>query len=1064
MSDSAIPYPSNLIQQQNLLFISTDSTIYVSSTGNDATGNGSVNYPYATLSKAWTIAQTYTIVGNAILYITFLKGTYTFSDSSVPDNLYHPQGSNIIIQGDPTAINQRYLYRVKNYSWDLSNISYYGHTGDVCLTNLDASGSTHGYVATDVNSWVAISNPALSSGGNPFYSYQDITTGVSYGGLDKRDNFGLYGDMFFNHGFSYENVNGILGLAQINVVDAGTTLGLLFKNTNIDARVPAFAPYKKGGISNGLANTLPWAGVANNYPENQFSQPDGYYGSAATNYPAKVAGESANTDQPTLVTSYPVTINKSGTKPVFVIVDGNIRAIRNFMVVTNTFATPSLAVNKSKALNALFPTSEHSPSVTPMRALLQVENGKVGVRHLGVYYAEFGIQAINSEIYTYVECNSSLSPIVAGVQNYTESNYAKLGHADNTPVFNLVNVKYGIDSYKSDIQIGYNPSPISTSGLYTTHYHLSEQGCFIQHSTRGIVLNGESSMVLQSAVINSNRSVPRFSMNLRIPVFAGSTLTTGNTFSMMYPTSWGGSETSPNSNAWQDSSASTGNSYAIGAVVMRCATSPIAGGVTLGYITNISGSGAFAMPTGTYTTTPATATIQYGLGVLIWGYRCGNIEGLSFDFSDSISAGLAAGNTLEFIAFNDNGETNKKSDMFEISKSAIRSTSNANIVTTGVTTGTNAYAFAGYNSNETYVNHVNDASVYITGKSNMRVRKNIIILSADYTGVSVSDQSSLNCVSIDMGTLLPYNATANTTIENGSLLINGAGAFGVSVKRSSYASIGNMFVKHFKPWLKNNNIAPIGTNGCNNGMLNVATQSSAELLDSVNGQVVVFSPFCPTSGLWSSIIGPVATQGSITATPYTTVVGCFDGSVVSRGDLCGTMISAYDGGNVLEQSQNNRPLSFFNIRQSKFLNACENGTTADALFATNTQISTTGHIFSRATVSGAIGSRTSDSNDFKGPKPTSSSYYRWWTCTAGKTAGNLNTYTAKVAWLLPAGYDHLRAASASGSYTIMSGGVGGITYSGLTANTLSRNGTTCIGASDATSYVSEMGNNYLGTR
>lgn len=1055
MSDSAIPYPSNLIQQQSLLFISTDSTIYVSSTGNDATGNGSVNYPYATLSKAWTIAQTYTIVGNAILYITFLKGTYTFGDSSVPDNLYHPQGSNIIIQGDPTAINQRYLYRVKNYSWDLSNISYWGHTGDVCLTNLDASGSTHGYVATDVNSWVAISNPALSSLGNPSYSYRDITTGVSYAGLDdSKGNFGLYGDMFFNHGFSYENVNGILGLAQINVVDTGygTTLGLLFKNTNIDARVPAFAPYKKGGISNGLVNTLPWAGVANNYPENQSSQPDGYYGSAATNYPTKVAGESANTDQPTLVTNYPVTINKSGSKSVFIINNGNIRAIRNFMVVSNEFATPSLTVNKSKALNALFATEEFSPSSTGwLRAMLQVENAKVGVRHLGVYHAEFGVHATNSEIYTYTECDSASNPTVTGVHTAgEETNYAKLNHADNTPVFNLVNVKYGINSYKSDIQIGYNPSQRSTT---TSHYYLSEQGCFIQHGYKGIFIDGKSNMVLRSAVINSNRSLPRFSMNLRIPVFAGSTLTTGNTFSMMYPTSWGGSETSNYSPLWQNSSASSGNSYAIGAVVMRCTTSPIAGGVTLGYITNIGGGGTFAMAAGTYTTAPAT--IQYGQYLNVYGYRCGNIEGLSFDFADSISAGLCAGNTLEFIAFNDNGETSKKSDMFEIGKSAIRSTSYANIVTTGTTTGTNSYALAYYNANETHQNTISDASITINGNSSMRVKKNINILSADYMGIFVDDESSLNCVDVRYG---------DGQVENGAILIAGAGAFGALIKRSSYASIGNMFVKHFKPWLLNSNTATIGTKGCQQYMVHVATQSSAELLDSANGQVVVFSPFCPTSGLWSSIIGSVATQGSINATPNTTVVGCFDGSVVSRGDLCGTMISAYDGGNVLEQSQNNRPLSFFNIRQSKFLNACENGTTADALFATNTQLSTTGHIFSRATVSGVIGSRTSDINDFKGPKPTSSSYYRWWTCTAGKTAGNLNTYTAKVAWLLPDGYDHVRAASASGSYTIMSGGVGGITYSGLTANTLSRNGATCIGASDATSYVSEMGNNYLGTR
>ena len=143
---SPLPSPSNN-PLQNLKVIAQDTTIYIApgwlgsagktgsagswtgqTLGNDSTGDGTLSKPFATLKKAWETAQQSVISGNATLTIQFQKGIYdlnggTTHDNFFPDNLYHPQGGNIIIQGDPVAVKQKYLWRVADYSWDLGKIS-----------------------------------------------------------------------------------------------------------------------------------------------------------------------------------------------------------------------------------------------------------------------------------------------------------------------------------------------------------------------------------------------------------------------------------------------------------------------------------------------------------------------------------------------------------------------------------------------------------------------------------------------------------------------------------------------------------------------------------------------------------------------------------------------------------------------------------------------------------------------------------------------------------------------------------------------------------------------------
>ena len=198
MPYSPLPFPSNTALE-NLKVIAQDTTIYIApgwtgsagktgsagtwtgqTLGNDSTGDGTVGKPFATLAKAWTEAQKYVITGNATLYVQFQKGIYdlnggTTHDAFFPDNLYHPQGGNIIIQGDPAAVKQKYLWQVANYSWDLSDASHWGHTGDVYLWN--TGGTAHGFTGEDEGGYVAISNVSLGSA--EYYEDPSVATGAT---------------------------------------------------------------------------------------------------------------------------------------------------------------------------------------------------------------------------------------------------------------------------------------------------------------------------------------------------------------------------------------------------------------------------------------------------------------------------------------------------------------------------------------------------------------------------------------------------------------------------------------------------------------------------------------------------------------------------------------------------------------------------------------------------------------------------------------------------------------------------------------------------------------------
>ena len=1043
MPYSALPSNSNdALLQLKTIAPGVSLTIYVAPNGNDANTGLAANVPVFSLKQAWRLAQNYNITGNGQLYVTFAGGTYAYTDADVPDNLYHPQGDNIILQGDPAAVKQRYLYRVQNYSWDISRISYHGHTGTANLTNLQ-TGHTHGFTAADNNGWVAISNPSISSAGNPTYSYWDLNNGVTYGGLDDGSVFGrnaIYGDMFFNHGFSYENANGILGLAQIaNASASNTDLQLIFKNTNTDPRIPAFSPYTKGSVSNGIGNAISYNGISNNYPENQYSKPNGYYGQAWTGYPTRVGTDNWITNQPHLVTSFPATILKSGSKPVFTVVGGNMKAIRNFMVVASPFGgAPDSAARKVKALNALYPAEEHSPesvgSSTVLQALLQTQNAKVGIRHLGVYHAEFGIVSADSDIYTYVESDTdSANTTTSGVHTAAGTeNYARLAHPDNTPVLNLVNVRYGIYAHRSKIGIGYESVPTKPA----SRYYYGEQGCFIQSGYRGIVATNSSNISLRSAVINSTRSLPRFSCVLRVPVFAGGTLTTGNTYSFLSPLSWGGTEVTTNSNqAFQDT-------YASGAMVVRTSV----GGTTLGYITNIAGGGTFAYSSGQYTTTHSVAgspVPAYWQTLNVYGYRVGDVGGLQYSFDDNFSSAfLSPGTTLEFMAFSDN-ETTRAGGTYEISRSAFRLSSAAGQAIVGVTTPASGsgprYPLQAYRANEEHTNDTADATVGLYNGSSLLVRKNIFILSGDYAGVAVTSGSSLFS-----GLSRQENSSysSSTDDESGTILINGAGLYGIWVKQA-YANLGGVYVKNWKPTYRNQT----GSTICDLYTI-IADQSKVDFTDPYASVVTVFHPHAVT-GLWSLNVGDVCKNTNAAAG----VLWSRYGSNITVEPNGTVFASAYDGGTPESRVATPRTaLSFYTARNNSDLGVFPSGTTASSTEAA-TQYS---HIWNDNGTNTGIMTRTPS---FRYNQGTNSPYYRWWLTSGtrpgggGRTAGIWATSgeaVKKVGWVMALPFSHLSGVSPQiVSCGAVSATVGGLTYAGTPSTQPANNGSNILNASIA---------------
>ena len=849
-----MPYsaiPNSAFPQAVLL--SRDTFIYIGATGSDTADGTTREKAVATLKRAWEIAKTYTIVGDATLYIQFNKGIYNYTYDSgntasnpFPNILYHPQGRNIVIQGDLDAIKQRYVWQVKDYSWDLSRWSYFGHTGTVntwfsgpthggnsaasgwAEGSASGSGTTaHGFTAEDEGGYVYIGNVGLDT--NPYYGYRDIGNGVADYKYILQNNHN-YGRYCFNHGLSYEDAYAIVGLARIEGASADPgNLFLQFKYQNLDGRVHTYPGNTTvdGRIRGGLGNGLSYGIIDSNYPEPQYCVPNGYYGptfgvgvsgeihtpntnansalgggsnapnygwdtgsSVNISYPARPSGVNHVTDDPHLLTSYPVVIK---TTPIganaysrqavpLVLSNCEIKAIRNLMFV-NTDSEGVSWGNKSQIQG--FDQNFHvGTAINEYKysdcGLYMDNDSKTTIRHLGFYGYGSGLGRpavyVNNSI---LNMDRGLDPIAfsAGAnaaftqfEYYANANtvYARLGKLSNTPI--LVSSHGGPIVFEGAGTF----VDFSSRDSYAVK-KISATQCispvWIQASSGGGVLFAadRSSIKLGSTHLMNTGYPPGFvRMRFEIPVFAGATLptATGATGAFYIP---------------EVLAASRGNRYkSIVAYKNSGGTRvPIARFFDFinapGYVTyDALGWTGAAWSGGTGALTTYTPRPVYTQTVQAYGLR---LNQAGFDSSSAVRTWMGiAGNTLEFFAYKDHVEgTTVENEYLGISSKGILMGTSGGYSLAGVCTAYN-YGYTLSDAMSLYVYQSTAYNLWCAGNASVNVQ-----------GVlNITGRSSI-----------PIDVNQGKVIVNGSVFARDYSHSGILVDSlTSYFNAANIFIKH----------------------------------------------------------------------------------------------------------------------------------------------------------------------------------------------------------------------------------------------------------------------------
>lgn len=775
MAYSHLPYPSNPSLEQ-VKVLSADSVIYVSTTGSDATGDGSASKPFASLVKAMQTARQYTIVGDAVLSIRLLKGEYTLSTNV---DLYHPQGSNIVIEGDPSAFQQRFLHQVQNYTWSLEQFAGSGHTGSISLFDGVTTGTAteHGLSGSE-GQYFAITNAAFGS-----RSYNSTTAGANgvYSATDTYSNI-FNGDRFFNHGYSFEDAQGILGIGRIlGATSSSTVARVEFSNPNIDTRCPAL--HFDGGLSNSLA----WGGVASNYPQTQYSQPNGYYGNAAwknnsggTNYPS-VSG-SHNTVDPYILSTYPVVIRSPHDSNVgtLVLKNGNLRAIRNiFFTTSDSPYVPTtgsgVTLNYSQALTAL--TDQDTP-LTVDGVGLYLENANVGIRHLGFRGVGTAVFATNSNISVYTDDDPT--EFTGAVVKYGTPNTL-----NNSPIICTTQCKIGIVARNSNIQFAVDGG--GTQQFYAD-YRMS--GAYIS-ATRSCIRLENSRMRATSLHLDCVADICKFRLDVALPIFPGSTVANGDTAGF---NAFAGTATFfdryPAAKVFAKTSAAGATDVEIGYInqARLISTSVVTG---------------TDFPSGTTTSATlvgGTAPVAYHRYAL-YGVKTAP-GGLSYMSTNDIRSMLFAGGTMS-VAFYRDRALSGASAQYILGRSSVL-VSGRNGFTQGFTNIAsnsdkylqNNFSF-GVLEPYTYGSYSSGAFSIRDGSS-VVVDKVLLVTNGGYNAVDVRKNSSL--VVGDR----TFNGFSNADsddynyppITNGCISVTSFGGSAISVRENSRLSVGTVFAKH----------------------------------------------------------------------------------------------------------------------------------------------------------------------------------------------------------------------------------------------------------------------------
>jgi hypothetical protein len=477
------------------------------------------------------IARQYTIAGTATLTIRLMKGEHTLTGNV---DLYHPQGANLIIEGDPAEFKQRTIWQVSSYTWNLANFAGGGHTASIRVFDGSTTGNgvtLHGFTGEDQGCYFAVSNGAFGSRSGYATNGYSGGYGVAAPGASSSYDPIFWGDRFFNHGYSYEDGMGILGIGRIlGATTHGETLSVQFNNLNWDCRCPAWH------TDGGLANTTTWGGVASNYPETQYSQPVGYYGTTTwksengeRNYPPKPAAAVHVTTDPYILSSYPVTIRAqySNNTGSLLLKGGKIRAIRNIMFANSqapyTLVTgvTGATLNWTQAITAVNTkdiNDPHSRFVSNGCGLV-LEDSEVGVRHLGFLGTGTAISAFRSKITKYTQNTSNASVAVSGITG--SQVYATLNSLDNAPVLCVNQCQNGIIAKNSTVDF---TDASGANHLYNTDY--SDSSVLISAGRAPVFLSG-TDFKTTSLYLEHHHSLPVFQLKVVVPIFPGTTVAGG---------------------------------------------------------------------------------------------------------------------------------------------------------------------------------------------------------------------------------------------------------------------------------------------------------------------------------------------------------------------------------------------------------------------------------------------------------------------------------------------------------------------------------------------------------
>jgi len=574
---SALPNPF----YPQFKFLNSDTTIYIGATGNDLNSGLTPLAPVATLKKAWDIISTYTIVGNAKVYIQFQKGVYnvTSPNTFFPENLYHPQGENITIQGDPSAFKQQYLTTVKDYTFDMSKWGHWGHTGTVNLwgrtaaPNAAASGSgsrNHGYTAEDLGTYVAISNAAFGAEyhyydyQNSLYTYNYSTVGLipryRSGSTDVANHmqaFNSYPDMWYGHGTSADDGFGIVGLARIVEATADSVnLGLAFKNINRDTRSSAVSlPDDSAGKVGNSTQTYSLHGVASGYPQSQLHFPNGYYGATGNitpigynnnnyvmagwpaAYPSAATAGVSNviTTDPYLVSNYPVVLKITGnhnTRPAISLKNCRLGGLINLCFVNGSWeGTSAGSMSLSRGLNDYIGPMGYWHNATP--PVIAMENSELDIRHIGInamtgYGSCIDIRNSKLGVWSkYPEQSISLASAnsydLVNNAGHASMVYARTGSLENAPVLMVNALGAGIYSYNSDITLSASPgggAGWSNAG-WRDRFRYTDSTVWIQSMNNAITLTHTSKLHLLSGIFIRSDLWPSIRIQMMIPAALG---------------------------------------------------------------------------------------------------------------------------------------------------------------------------------------------------------------------------------------------------------------------------------------------------------------------------------------------------------------------------------------------------------------------------------------------------------------------------------------------------------------------------------------------------------------